>query len=96
MAHVLSKPQKKGTNILDLPQEVAMRFFTLHNEFENADTHDKRTKASWAFFCFVYKHLGEEMLTFFTEQYFKKEMAKSVALMVKTRAFLQPNLFEKD
>lgn len=77
--------------VIDLPQEEMMQFFTLYNEYKNAEKQEKRAKASWVFLQFVYKHLGDEMLTYFTNEMYVSEMAETVKVMVRASLLLQPH-----
>ena len=78
---------------LDLSTEEKTEFFNLHNAFKNADSQEDRAKTSWKFLCFVYKHLGTDMLSYFVDTMFDGDDPKKLIVrMVKMKAFIQPNL----
>ena len=78
---------------LDLSTEEKCEFFNLHNAFKNADIQADRAKTSWKFLCFVYKHLGTDMLSYFVDTMFDGDDPKKLIVsMVKMRAIIQPNL----
>jgi len=81
------------SKLLDLPKSDLEEFYRLHNAFKAADG-DDRAKTSWKFLCFVYKHLGDEMLTYFIDKMFDDDgdARRTIAPMIRMRAFLQPHL----
>lgn len=79
--------------VIDLSRDKMSQFYSLHNAFKSAEKQDARAKASWAFLCFTYKHLGNDMLTYFTEEMFEgSDVQKTVAAMVRMKHLTQPNL----
>jgi hypothetical protein len=79
--------------VIDLSIEDRTQFFTLHNAYKSADEHNERVRASWKFLCFVNKHLGSDVLTFFVDSMFDGDDAKKIIVrMIKMRALIQPNL----
>jgi hypothetical protein len=84
-------------SFLNLSIEKKTQFYTLYNAFKAADKQDDRAKTSWKFLCFVYKYLGEDMLGYFVEDFFNNEIAKeTIICMIRARAIVQPQHFEKD
>jgi hypothetical protein len=83
-------------SIVDLSPADLAEFYSLYNAFKAADEQDHRAKASWKFLCFVYKHLGDELLTYFVDNLFKGEhdcdAKRTIASMIRMRAFIQPHL----
>jgi hypothetical protein len=78
---------------LDLSIEEKTEFFNLYNAYKSADKQKDRAKTSWKFLCFVYKHLGSDILEYFIGTMYDGDDAKrSIASMIKLRAFLQPTL----
>jgi hypothetical protein len=81
--------------VIDLSREDMTRFFTLHNAYNAADKPEDIAKTSWAFLCFVSKHLGEDMLSYFVDKMYVGDDAKrTIKSLVKMRKILQPHLFE--
>jgi hypothetical protein len=79
--------------IIDLSIDEKTEFFTLYKDYQSADKQDDRAKKSWLFLCFVYKHLGNTMLTYFIDKMFDGEDAKAtIATMIRVRSFIQPHL----
>jgi hypothetical protein len=77
---------------LELSLEEKTQFLTLYNAFKSSVEQNDRAKTSWSFLCFVYTHLGSEMLSYFTNQMFEEKMANTVSLMVRCKALIQPTL----
>jgi hypothetical protein len=94
--HKQSKIQTKmqtTKTFLDLSIDEKMEFFNLHNAYKSADKQEDRAKTSWKFLCFVYKHLGSDLLDYFIGTMYDGDDAKRIiASMIKMRAFIQPNL----
>jgi hypothetical protein len=70
---------------LDLSIDDKTQFLTLYNAFKSSDKQDDRAKTSWTFLCFVYKHLGSDMLSYFTDQMFDGDDAKRVIISMVRR-----------
>ena len=80
-------------SVLGLSTEHQSEFFSLYNAFKSADKQDDRAKTSWKFLCFVNKHLGSDMLTFFVDNMFEGDDAKKLIVsMIKLRSLIQPHL----
>jgi hypothetical protein len=83
----------ESKSICELSYDEKMEFFNLHNAYKAADKQEDRAKTSWRFLCFVYKHLGSDMLEFFIDtQYDGDDVKRTIAAMIKMRALIQPNL----
>ena len=82
---------------LDLSSSDTAKFLSLYNAYKSADKQEDRAKTSWTFLCFVYKHLGSDLLAYFIDTMFDgDDVKKTIASMIKLRAIVQPSLFSKD
>ncbi len=87
------KMSSSKKTFLDLSVDKKAEFLTLYNDYKSAHKQDDRAKKAWVFLCFVYKHLGNEMLTYFTENIFdSKDVASSISGMIQLRSIIQPRL----